>query len=431
MGKKAAAAALVLGLGLLAGSVSAVARVDAQIRQLEEATTQIDAYLAGRSPAPFVNRLPSPATGPDADEHNGARYAWVAPEGFTLLSHSEAWDDEKLEQLYEELKKNRHGEELLTLHQVVVYAEADEYALASHAQDIAQAQVRFEHPAMPPGFLVPWSRDVSVINLFDGDTYTTVESMAHSLSHEYGHLYTFYHMFPGGSPAGTEYAVMRQSAENGLIEETDYSVAAYLENHHRYLVEVAAEDYVQLMGSPTTRQVIDIPDVRQLLGGAEYPDPVLFDSANNWCPQENMTLPLANAVPGLAEYYYGFVEETPPVLAAKQPMEIGIVSATSNYDLEDGYHSFTHYTLSWDTPYPGAIYTLICREAGDDFYFPVKTVRPGQRATATIGTVAVESAEYVTWLYDEIDSGEKEFLVVALLEDLSFQLSEPLVYRFG
>jgi hypothetical protein len=105
---------------------------------------------------------------------------------------------------------------------------------------------------------------------------------------------------------------------------------------------------------------------------------------------------------------------------------------TRGYDLVDGYRSLTRYAISWNTPYEGAVYTLLCYEAGAyrGAAMPVKTVWPGQAAQAVVGTMTVEGADHVTWRYDGLDEGTKVFLVVAMLPDGTYYASDSLEYSF-
>ncbi len=230
--------------------------------------------------------------------------------------------------------------------------------------------------------------------------------------------------------SGTEYAKLRQADEYGLITDAETG-EEYYDNHHKYLFEVAAEDYVQLMGSPTTRQTADFLDIRQVLSGREYPDDVTYQASGNAWPQENMQLPLANEMSGLQEYFYSFIQEEVPVPVQKKvDFSLAINKQSVGYDLVGGYKTFVSYKITWDTPYENAIYTLACYDPNDYWVNPIKTVHPGQAASAEIGTVTSERSDYVKWQYDEIDTGTKVFYVVAQLPDGTYYVSEKLEYNF-
>ena len=429
--KKAAAATLGAGIFLLIAGLILFFYFDTTVRAKEQSVQEISAYMAAYTPAPFTNTAMAKQP-PQAARENIALHTYYAPEGIIFSSHSEAWDEAGLELLYAELLQNRHGDEIETLQEVVVRAEGDLQWAAQRTPQTSSQLLELDFGALPQDFQVSFVRDVSVIELYGGDQYTTVESMAPSLSHEYGHLYTHYYLFDftNLSLGDTRYAELRESEENGLIASS-IPGADYADENHRYLFEVAAEDYVQLMGSPTTRTVAEYVDIRQQLAGRENPDEVaVAGSANAW-PQENLTLPLASEVPGLADYFYSFIGQTPPApQQERQEIVPAIQAGSAGYNLVDGYQTFLYHTISWDTPYEDAIYTVVCYDPEEYSIYPIKTVRPGENATATIGTVTSPGSSYVSWMYDELDRGTKIFLVVAQLPDGTYYLSEPLEHTF-
>ena len=417
-----AAGATLFALGLLCFAV-----LFGGLRGMQQSQAQIATFAAAPQTEPFTNTsADEPPDVPAAPEPRYALAAVTAPEGFVLKSYSQYWDEAQLHLLREELLKNRHGPELETLNEVRVMAQGDYTAAAKHTSDVKVVDFQLKFGALPPEFTFPINLDISNITLY-GDDNRTVESMARALSHEYGHLYTFYYMLDGTAPmAKTAYANLRGCAENGLI--ADDNRADYWSNHYQYLVEVAAEDYVQLMGSPTTRTVTDYPDIWQSLSGAVYPEGV---AAANLLPQENLMLPLAAEVPGLADYFYSFLGEPPPApVAERQEIKLQIAPATAGYNLMVGYRSFTRYTITFDMPYEDAIYTVGCYDPDAYMVYPVKTVHTGQQGTATVGTVTADTGGYILTQSDNIATGTKVFFVVAQLPDGTYYLSDRLEYTF-
>lgn len=139
--------------------------------------------------------------------------------------------------------------------------------------------------------------------------------MAKTLSHEYGHHFVSYYMFDDLMDADADvetYIRIRGLPEDKVLNRSDNADdAQYLDMHYWYVGEIAAEDYVLLMGSPATRQVVDCYDVWDLLYGAVQPEASLANGAMNLFPQENLMIPLASDVDGLKEYFYSFIDETP------------------------------------------------------------------------------------------------------------------------
>jgi hypothetical protein len=259
--------------------------------------------------------------------------------------------------------------------------------------------------------------------------------MAVSLSHEYGHLFTYYHMpeiydTESDAAAQSVYAMLREANRHELISGA-YDEAFYREQRHRFLFEVAAEDYIQLMGSATTRQVAEYVDVQQSLYGAENPSTT--NNARNAFPQENMKLPLASEVPGLEAYFYSFIEAEPePPIEERMTITLQMESVSVGHSLEGGHRTFTHYVLTWNTPYNEAIYTVACYDPDNysGWARPIKTVLPGRRASAIIGSVTAVRGDQVNIRDDDIPQGTKIFYVVALLPDGTYYLSDKLAIEF-
>ena len=432
MKKELPAILLAGGAALFVAGGVAGAILFAGLFGMQQSRAAVRAFSAQRPAVCFENQTADEKPDvSDAADKGGALYSIVAPEGFSLKSYSKYWDEAQLQLLYEELKQNKHGPELETLNEICVYAQAADNIAAMHTSDVKAVAFMLNFGALPPDFAFDVTLDVSNIALYGGDKITTVAGMARSLSHEYGHLYTLYYMLDEDAAlGGTEYAALREWRANGLITTT--RAANYGDEHYRYLVEVAAEDYVQLMGSPATRTVTDFPDVRGVLAGAVYPELYALNTeAANLMPQENLMIPLATEVPGLADYFYSFLNEAPPAPAqGRQDISLQIQQGATGFDLTGGYRSFVYYTLTWNTPYEDAIYTVGCYDPDDYMVYPVKTVYTGQQAVATVGTATADDGAYVYWQSDGLDSGTKVFFVVAQLPDGTCYLSDRLEYTF-
>jgi hypothetical protein len=340
-----------------------------------------------------------------------------------------------LELLHQELLKNKHGEEMEILSEIVIYPwGGEEMILGTFSPAVTEMDFTLSFPALPGDFSVPVTHNVGRIVLYGGDYNTTIESMASVLSHEYGHLFTFYHMFGlvFDDLAGTDYAILREASRHGLITTGVEDMEFYLLNHNRFLIEVAAEDYVQLMGSPTTRQVGSFFDVRQMLIQG-FENPMFFGSYRNAFPQLNMRIPLASEVDGLREYFFSFIDQV-PVMPVEERMEItlDIRPVRVEHDLVTGRTGFTHYVITWNMPYQNAIYTLLTYDIDDerDWARPIRTVFPGEPAEAVVGAITQVRGNYIQSMDDDIARGNRVFFVVAMLPDGTFYLSENLHVQF-
>jgi len=398
----------------------------------QESKKKIDTYLQHMPENKIENEKAFLMLDYEIPQDEEILYTYQTAEGFKMISYSSKWNEEKLIELYEELLRNEHGEEIELLYQVIVYAEESRTAAGTHSNEMQALSFELRFPSLPKESKISYYRDMGTIKLYNGDVFTRVEQFAHTLSHEYGHHFTFHYIFKNGNVENTEYEKMRELSDYDIRyywwEDSD----DYYENHHWYLIEIAAEDYVQLMGSPMTRNITSYKDVRQMLHGAKSPD--YWDSKNGR-PQENLMIPLAAEVEGLYDYFYKFIGddyEPAPMLHEEREINIGITRGSSSQDSIEGMLYFTHYKLNWNEAYAGegAIYTLVCYDENDYFVRPIKTVKSGEEMSAYIGTVSRATSSMIYWQYDEIDEGTKTFLVIVLFPDGTLRVSKPFTYTF-
>lgn len=395
------------------------------------AQTEKSAAFLAREPERWTNdaALEALAYRPDPLAGEGL-CEYLSPEEIRFVSRSEAWDEAKLRALYEELLRNRHGEELNTLERVTVYAEEDEFAAATHQNTVQTVPFSLRFPLIPQAPIFSFFVEGGQISLYGGDRKTTVAEMAAELSHEYGHHYTLTYVLPGGGSNMDFYRSYAQlrglNAENAYIRAS--TTQEYYDRHARFLVEIAAEDYVVLMGSPNAMlEIGDYTDLRDYANGLEGDDVILRNAE----PQENMALPFATQVPGLAELFYSYLDETPPEYPQTGDVELRLERSSVGYNLTTGYRSFVSYKLSWKkTLGEDAVYTLICIDPETEQSYPIRTVKPGERAEAEIGEIAVSSGSTVSWYYDGLAEGVKRFAVVVTLPDGRVAVSEPVEKQF-
>ena len=429
-----AVSGLILSLLLAAGSQLLSPPLKQEAGKIRDNLEQVEAFIAEPWGTAFQNMAAQEdfsQSWPQEEGPEDAVASYLSPEGIQFFSMSQAWDQEKLEELYQELLRNKHGEELYSLRSVLVYPQPEDFAAATHQSLVRENVLYLDFPALPENFSFSFQCTEGVITLYDGDRNTTPASMASNLSHEYGHHFTFYHMFgeEEEEQLQSRYAQLRDLAPGqALVDRTD--LAGYQENHQWYLVEMAAEDYVMLMGSPNAMAVGEYRDVRDYLEGQQTEETQLLRNA---MPQENMMLPVAWEVEGLADYFYSFVSEPPPDPLPQKDFTLSITENKKGYDLVTGYQEFTSYQLKWDKVYgEDATYTLISYQPEDynNSFYPIKTVSPGEEAGAWIGCVTQEESYSISYLDDELARGTRTFQVTALLPDGRVAVSQPLVYTF-
>lgn len=433
-----AAAGMLLAAGVGAAGYAASVPLERETALAEENLARVSAFTEDPWREPFENQAVKAENTEPAEEEDwdaSCIASYTSPEGIRFLSMSMAWDQGKLQDLYQELLQNKHGEELNTLSYVLIYPQQDEYAAATH-QNMVQTKVfTLRHPALPERLEVPFTRVSGVITLYDGDRCDTVESMASNLSHEYGHHFTFYHMFGNTvderALLESEYARLR-GLDPEKVQCDRMDAQFYLENHHWYLSEIAAEDYVTLMGSPNSREVGQFYDIRDRVNGAAPQEEEVY-ALRNARVQENLMIPMASEVAGLRDYFYSFVEGPAPELPQKQPISLEIQRNSVGFDFVAGYQELANYELTWNKAYgEEAVYTLVCfqEEAYSSSFYPIRTVSAGQDASAFLGTIWSEGEDSVSYWDDGLASGTRTFVVTAVLPDGTLYTSDPLTYTF-
>ena len=422
--------AVLLGVSIF--TFTQIPVLEQKIKDKQESKEKIDNYLSENHERPVQNEKALEVFEQPEFVDKDILYSYRTPEGFEMISYSQKWNQSKLIELYEELKLNKHGDEFGLLYQVIVYAERSETVSGTHTNERRTLFLDINFPALATG-KITYFLNMGTIELYDGDSYTRVEQMAHTLSHEYGHHFTFYYFFQNGdSVRNSEYEIVRGLSGYNIRYDWWGESNDYLVNHHWYIIEIAAEDYVQIMGSPTAKRVVEYKDVRQTLYGAKHPDSY---SSGNGTPQENLMIPLAGEVEGLYDLFHQAIgDEYPaaPALHEKKDIKIQITSGSSSHNSMSGPLYFKHYRITWNDAYAGegAIYTLVCFDEDNYYIYPIKTVHSGDTMQAYIGTVSRETTTMIYSQYDQLDKGTKTFIVTVLFPDGTMRLSDPMTYTF-
>ncbi|WP_018133220.1 hypothetical protein [Effusibacillus pohliae] len=248
-----------------------------------------------------------------------AATVYASPEGIRIVSESAAWDSEdKLRQLYQELKNNTHGEEFKLLSEVKVqdgYPKgkgiAGEYRLRTSVDLLGRSK-------MLPGR----------IDLYGGGEHRTVESFARTLAHEYGHHVTHYYSIQQDGFPLTDNEHWRQSTYAKIRGLSGDPRVNRSQEHRWLLAEIAAEDYVQLFGSPNAKKPHPFLSRFDLLQTGKEIGTLRWDASMfNVVPQENPELPLASKVPGLYDWLAQRLGlQAPPAFPGEPELHIKEVS---------------------------------------------------------------------------------------------------------
>ncbi len=357
----------------------------------------------------------------------------VTYQNIDFVSYSEYWDESKLDLLAHELFNNTHGSEITHVARVELHDENyDEYAglhRSSHEKYSLPISI---NRLLPDDMTLDFSALSSVIVLTGADINTTVESMARTLSHEYGHHFTQYYFgFNGtsGDLAGKYASLRKEQGAPIYAVVTDWNY--YLDNHMWDIQEIAAEDYVFFMGSPLSKQQIDYLDNSELatlyaaneIKYKEYMN--LSITASNAYPHENPVLTPPCEVDGLAEYYYSFVDEQPPEYT--NMADYGTLSMQLTQTAPDSY------MMTWIPPitYSNTSYTLVAYDINDVILRPIKTIAGDEPASANFGLQkAIRNYNEYT-IDDGLDDLDfVRFRIVITFFDGSVYFSEPYDVQF-
>lgn len=350
-------------------------------------------------------------------------------EGIKFISYSESWDESKLIELADELFSNVHGDEIYYVAKVELYDGENEQYSGYHTISYENFPIPLSfYKVLPKNMQINMSSGLSVIVLTNADTRVTVDDMARTLSHEYGHHFVKHHFKLFGNEKDFESDYYKLRAEDDYIIYNRYDDwDLYLENHMWYLAEIAAEDYFFLMGSKRTQQVIEFYDAKEkvrlyAMDENKYDDADYFyKSGINFDAHENPVLRLPSQVPGLSGFFYSAISMEPPAYEHTEPV------GTLNLTIEK--ISSKRNKATWDKPDDGedVIYTLLIYDESDELYGGIKTIHGDERARAYIGQYSYDYKGY-TYTFDDgiMDLGHVRYRVSIVYLDGSVVLSDPV-----
>ncbi len=416
---------------LAAGVFFLLSKLSAETEMAELKNSSFTATQAMKGVQPDAPGLPVS----EKTEYESAVDTYHTPMGFPIVSYSKNWSGDKLIEIFNELIANKHGKEMYSISQVMIYP--GESSLNAGNKDVAGTHVTqqkmffvfFHLPGIVPDSLqYDIDSTQSTIELYNMDTFDAVSQVARTISHEYGHHYTMYYFMPDDETAKTsDYYMLRD------VEEFDHDVfydieSEYYENHMWSLYELAAEDYVQLLGSPGAKQPREYLDIYDVLDNySKHKDYTAYadSSVSNVYPQENIYIPLADEVDGLKKYYLSFIGE-------KSEAQ-GLVEA--NFNLSMSTHErygYTYYEITWDktTNDPDALYTIVCYSENGEIFLPVRTVRGDETPVARVGTAVKLSGITLTTLKNGVTDEDRYFKLYVTWPDGHMQSSEMFYADF-
>jgi len=344
----------------------------------------------------------------------GENAVYTAPDGFKVISYSRQWADvSELKEVYGELLRNAHGVELKLLRRINIYSGPDPRGMSAAGRWYGEWMIEGGKPSL--------SED-RYIDIYNGDEFTTIPSIARTLAHEYGHHFTYYYFFKRENKLWENWRSSGLAAIRGLKNNARVSAAG--SNHAWLIQEIAAEDYVQLFGSPNSKQSYDFKDIAERVNdgqrGVTYSSDIF-----NYRPQENYELPLAANVKGLREYW---LKTAGLAMAGSPPAQVSV-------ELKDVYpmDRSPQYVFAWnksiDDKTTALEYTLVYFEKiGDNIIsYPVKTVTDNEPLEAVLGSARSERV----YMWEEVPEDIAYFVLYIKDEDGLVTSSRVLAVDFG
>jgi hypothetical protein len=342
---------------------------------------------------------------------------YTAPDGFKVISYSYAWADlNKLKDVYSEIQKNFHGNEINLLKKIVIYPGNDPKGSNVAGRWYGTWTYIDDKPEL---------KGNRYIEIYEGNEHNTIEKISRTLSHEYGHHFTYFYFFKYEQTDWDEWRKSDFATARGLKNSQNAGVKNV---KYEWLVqEIAAEDYVQLFGSLTCKKSVHFRDISERLN--EKNSTVQFSTdMYNYCPQENLEIPLASISNTIRAYW---------LRASGLNYYKGASPSQINVRL-DRVESFKlgktpSYEFSWDKSTDDKTsrleYTLVWLEEnryGGLSSYPVKTVYDGEPLRAVVGAAA--NSNYYMW--ETIPRGIAYFVVYVKDEDGLITSSKMLAVDF-
>ncbi len=348
---------------------------------------------------------------------NTTDYVTYKRDGLTIISYSQKWGKDKLPAVYEELLNNFHGDEFKYLSKIILRPTSYNTVSGLYTNDITVTE---------KGLTFGKNCFIQVFNI---DKYNTVKDFAHVLAHEYGHHFTLYNI---AKSENAYYDKWENSAYVKVRSLKNYPVVYNQTEDFDYtwdILEIAANDYVQLLGSPNAKQSYKYKDAAQALESYSS-SPDYIKSHFNAKPQSNNNIPLAADVPGLWEYFCRIAGKRPALSSApaitKRPEITGIDSQNSFLNKK---YTINFARATGNAPFE---YTLVMYPV--DFPFlsrAIKTVTESDRLTATIGTVVDYDDEGNIFGIFDYFTDKYIFVIYAKDSKGYYYSSQPYVYDFG
>lgn len=331
-------------------------------------------------------------------ESDNAEYAYTYEvEGVIFASYDNKYNKEKLRKAADELLSNTYGDEINYLSKVEVIL--DENTEISAECVPLYKNVPFAIKAngiLPENLSLSRKYEYSVIKLYLPDENVDVRDFAYVLSREYGrHFAKFnFNLSDTANDMNSYYYKIRAAGFEDRIILDESMVTD--ENLRKWLLsEIAAHDYVYLLGSETVHNVEEFMDTVEKHEFNKYAihEPGLFVfpyfvQCINGIPHINPSIDMPIKINDLVEYFYSFVDSNPPIMvndANIADVQLSVSESVKNF-----------YYITWDKPYEDkdVLYTVIVYDEYDNVLAIAYTNYGDKRSYAYFGEYTGRPSEY-------------------------------------
>lgn len=329
---------------------------------------------------------------------------YTSDTGITIKSYTDNWTENRLVEVYEELVKNTHGEELAYLKTINLYS-----GNPSGGKEEGLYNASYKKVQLLGKEKVVLSKNNS-IDLYNLNGKDEVEDFAKTLSHEYGHHFTLYYLIKYENKTFEQWKDTELYRARNL-EEFQKVTESYVNGHEWSITEIAAEDYVQLYGSPTAKRIYYFEDIVGRYYSGTINKSSSYDySIYNINPQENRQIPLALESPELIQYW----ERASGIEIAHKIVSRPNLALVDAENL--GYDKIRH-TLQWSKSADEHgrevdYYTLIAADLEGNEIIPIKTVKKGEPLEAVIGSIRINEGNTTMFYTDRfVNSPDRKSVV--------------------
>lgn len=346
---------------------------------------------------------------PNVQGEDGLFDSLVTDSGLVINSYTENWTGNKLIEINDELLKNTHGIEMNYLKEINLYPH----------NPIGGTEEGVYNGVYKSLNLLGKKRtvltDECTISLYNLEEKNEIIDIAKTLSHEYGHHFTLYYLIEGEGKTFDEWRDT-QLYQIRQLEKYKQVTNDYSNGHHWSIIEIVAEDYIQLYGSPTAKYAIDFKDIEERYKEKSIDKAIEYQySIYNINPQENNWIPLASEVDGLKHYWERVSGIKSNVSEYSRPQVALIRTIDLGYDK---YQYVFQWSRSIDNKENEAeSYTLVALDMDRKKITPIKTVSNNELLEGIVGSIRINEDNRIMYYTDSYLEDELYFQVYALHSD--------------